>query len=81
MLISLQYSTSTRPDQSKRFGFFGGKFPLPYGPGDGDAGMRMNIERIKASAAGSILTLKRIVNRFFLDESGLRIRNILESRR
>ena len=32
---------------SKRFGFFGGKFPLPYGPGDGDAGMRMNIERIK----------------------------------
>ena len=77
----MQYSTSTRPDQSKRFGFFGGKFPLPYGPGDGDAGMRMNIERIKASAAGSILTPKRIVNRFILDESGLRIRNILESRR
>ena len=44
---SFQYSTSTRPDMSKRFGFFGGKFPLPYGPGDGDAGMRMNIERIK----------------------------------
>ena len=32
-------------------GFVGGKIPLPYGPADGDAGMRKNIERIKACRA------------------------------
>jgi L-rhamnonate dehydratase len=32
-------------------GFKGGKFPLPYGPADGDAGMRANLERIKAVRA------------------------------
>lgn len=41
------YATSTRPDLSKQMGFVGGKFPLPYGPADGDAGMRANIQRIK----------------------------------
>ena len=45
------YATSTRPDLSKKMGFQGGKFPLPYGPADGDAGMRANIERIKAVRA------------------------------
>lgn len=42
------YATTARPDLAKKLGFQGGKFPLPYGPGDGDAGMRANIERIKA---------------------------------
>jgi L-rhamnonate dehydratase len=41
------YATSTRPDLSQKMGFVGGKFPLPYGPADGDAGMRANIQRIK----------------------------------
>jgi L-rhamnonate dehydratase len=41
------YATSTRPDLSKKLGFKGGKIPLPYGPADGDEGMRMNIEHIK----------------------------------
>ncbi len=41
------YATSTRPDLSKALGFKGGKIPLPYGPADGDEGMRMNIEHIK----------------------------------
>ena len=45
------YCTSTRPDLSKKLGFVGGKIPLPYGPGDGDAGMKANIERIKAVRA------------------------------
>lgn len=45
------YATSSRPDLSKAMGFQGGKFPLPYGPADGDAGMRANIERIKAIRA------------------------------
>jgi L-rhamnonate dehydratase len=41
------YATSTRPDLSKAMGFKGGKIPLPYGPADGDEGMRKNIEHIK----------------------------------
>ena len=45
------YATSSRPDLSKAMGFQGGKFPLPYGPADGDAGMRANIERVKAVRA------------------------------
>jgi L-alanine-DL-glutamate epimerase-like enolase superfamily enzyme len=28
-------------------GFIGAKIPLPYGPGDGDKGLRANIQRIK----------------------------------
>ena len=45
------YCTSTRPELSQALGFCGGKIPLPYGPADGDAGMRANIERIKAVRA------------------------------
>jgi L-rhamnonate dehydratase len=41
------YATSTRPDLSQKMGMKGGKIPLPYGPADGDAGMRANIEHIK----------------------------------
>jgi L-rhamnonate dehydratase len=42
------YATTARPDLAKGLGFVGGKLPLPYGPADGDAGMRENIARIKA---------------------------------
>jgi len=41
------YATTARPDLAKKMGFVGAKVPLPYGPGDGDAGMRANIERLK----------------------------------
>eukprot|EP00668_Euglena_longa_P017873 GGOE01022333.1.p1 GENE.GGOE01022333.1~~GGOE01022333.1.p1 ORF type:complete len:330 (-),score=49.80 GGOE01022333.1:134-1123(-) len=41
------YATSTRPDLSQKLGFCGAKVPLPYGPGDGDVGMRRNIEHLQ----------------------------------
>jgi L-rhamnonate dehydratase len=41
------YATTARPDLAKKMGFKGAKFPLPYGPGDGDVGMTKNIERVK----------------------------------
>ena len=40
------YATTARPDLAKKMGFQGAKFPLPYGPGDGNAGMTKNIERV-----------------------------------
>jgi len=45
------YATSSRPDLARAMGFVGGKFPPPYGPADGDAGMRANLERVKAVRA------------------------------
>lgn len=45
------YCTTARPDLAKSMGFKGAKIPLPYGPADGDAGMRANIDRIKAARA------------------------------
>jgi len=42
------YATTAAPGAAKKLGFIQSKIPLPYGPGDGDAGMRKNIERIKA---------------------------------
>jgi len=41
------YATTDRPDLAKKMGFHGAKFPCPYGPGDGEEGMRKNIQRIK----------------------------------
>lgn len=41
------YATCYDPLAAKKLGFKGAKFPLPYGPADGDEGMRKNIERIK----------------------------------
>lgn len=45
------YATTARPDLAKEMGFQGAKVPLPYGPGDGEAGMRGNIERLQVRAA------------------------------
>jgi len=42
------YATTARPDLAQKMGFVGAKFPLPYGPIEGDAGMKKNIERIKS---------------------------------
>ena len=38
------YATTARPDLAKEMGFHGAKFPLPYGPEAGAAGMRKNVE-------------------------------------
>ncbi len=38
------YATMPRPDFAKKMGFWGAKLPLPYGPADGEAGMKKNIE-------------------------------------
>lgn len=40
------YTTTCRPDLAKSFGFVGSKVALPYGPADGDVGMRKNIHFI-----------------------------------
>jgi L-alanine-DL-glutamate epimerase-like enolase superfamily enzyme len=37
------YQTSSRPDLAKELGFFGGKIPLPYGPGEGREGFHKNV--------------------------------------
>ena len=36
-----------RPDFAKDMGFHGAKFPLPFGPAQGQEGMRKNIEMVK----------------------------------
>ena len=41
------YATTSRPDLAKEMGFFGAKFPLPFGPASGEIGMRKNIEMVK----------------------------------
>lgn len=41
------YATTSRPDLAKEMGFWGAKFPLPYGPANGDKGMRENIATVK----------------------------------
>lgn len=38
------YATGPRPDLAKDMGFIGGKLPLPYGPADGEEGLRKNVE-------------------------------------
>jgi L-rhamnonate dehydratase len=41
------YATCYNPLAAKKLGFKGAKFPLPYGPADGDEGMRKNIQRVQ----------------------------------
>ncbi|MDY5147886.1 L-rhamnonate dehydratase [Actinotignum sp. GS-2025a] len=41
------YATGSRPDLAKEMGFIGGKMPTQWGPHDGDAGIRREVERIK----------------------------------
>lgn len=45
------YSTTARPDLAKELGFVGAKVALPYGPGDGDEGMRKNVEFLEKHRA------------------------------
>ena len=41
------YATCYDPAAALKLGFKGAKFPLPYGPADGDEGMKKNIQRIQ----------------------------------
>src|ERR1700694_4694132 len=41
------YATCFNPAACKKLGFVGAKIPLPWGPADGDAGLKKNIERVK----------------------------------
>jgi L-rhamnonate dehydratase len=41
------YATTSRPDYAKEMGFHGAKFPLPFGPANGQEGMVKNIEMVK----------------------------------
>lgn len=41
------YAATARPDIAQQLGFHGAKFPLPYGPEHGSAGMRKNVEFVK----------------------------------
>lgn len=41
------YATTSRPDLAQEMGFFGAKFPLPFGPASGEIGMQRNIEMVK----------------------------------
>ena len=38
------YATTVRPDLAAKLGFVGCKYPLAYGPDDGDEGFRRNVE-------------------------------------
>ncbi|KAK3767089.1 hypothetical protein RRG08_017963 [Elysia crispata] len=42
------YCTTGRPDIAKSLGFVGAKIPCPYGPSDGDEGLRKNVEFYKS---------------------------------
>ena len=41
------YATTARPDLAKDMGFHGAKFPLPFGPANGQEGMVKNVELVK----------------------------------
>ena len=38
------YCTTARPDLAQSLGFVGAKYPLAYGPADGDEGLRKNVD-------------------------------------
>lgn len=41
------YATTARPGLAKEMGFQGAKIPCPYGPGDGEAGLKRNVEAVQ----------------------------------
>ncbi len=45
------YATTARPDLAKEMGFIAAKIPCQWGPGDGDEGLRKNVEVIAAARA------------------------------
>lgn len=45
------YCTGPEPAAAKSMGFWGGKVPLPYSPGEGPEGMRKNVEYLRKKRA------------------------------
>jgi L-rhamnonate dehydratase len=45
------YSTTARPDIAKSLGFVGAKIPCPYGPSEGDEGLKKTMEFFKEARA------------------------------
>ncbi|KAK9472178.1 enolase C-terminal domain-like protein [Dipodascopsis tothii] len=45
------YCTGARPECAKDMGFWGGKVALPHGPAEGHAGLRKNVEFLRAHRA------------------------------
>jgi L-rhamnonate dehydratase len=43
------YVTGVKPARYKELGFFGAKMPLPFGPADGRAGLKANVEMVAAA--------------------------------
>src|SRR5206468_3257353 len=43
------YGTTARPDLAKEMGFQAAKIALPYGPADGDEGLRRNVAAVAAA--------------------------------
>lgn len=41
------YATGARPDVAQKLGFIGGKMPLHHGPGEGEEGLRRNIDQLR----------------------------------
>jgi L-rhamnonate dehydratase len=41
------YATGPRPDRAKELGFIGGKMPLHHGPGEGEEGLRKNLDMVR----------------------------------
>lgn len=41
------YATTSRPDIARDMGFPGAKFPLRYGPAEGESGLRKNVESVR----------------------------------
>ncbi|CAH2782974.1 MAG: Mandelate racemase /muconate lactonizing enzyme related protein (MR/MLE) [uncultured Paraburkholderia sp.] len=40
------YATGARSDLAKEMGFIGGKLPLQHGPAEGEAGLKLNLEKL-----------------------------------
>lgn len=43
------YATTARPEKAVELGFIGAKIPCPYGPADGEKGLKKNLDLIAAS--------------------------------
>ena len=68
------YSTTARPDKAKEFGFVGAKIPCPYGPSEGDEGLRKNVEFFKVFFTGYLLMVAiELQSLFSCDTSNMHV--------
>ena len=57
------YCTTARPDLAQGLGFVGAKYPLAYGPADGNAGLKKNVEIHKKWRAAGAHPLPALLDR------------------